>query len=72
MPVSGLVAGPVNYQPPPPPPPPPPPENPPPPLPEEDPGAVTDELIALLKLLVMLDVARLKLLTFQVPLYHAG
>ena len=60
------------YQPPPPPPPPPPPENPPPPLPEDEPGGVTDELIALPRPLVSADVLRLKLPTFQAPLYQLG
>jgi hypothetical protein len=61
-----------NYQPPPPPPPPPPPEEPPPPLPDDEPGGFTEELMALPRLPVSAEVVRLKLLTFQAPLYQEG
>ena len=61
-----------SYQPPPPPPPPPPPEKPPPLLPDEDPGGVTDELIAELKPLERSAVVDLISKLFQEPLYQTG
>jgi hypothetical protein len=61
-----------SYQPPPPPPPPPPPEKPPPLLPDEDPGGVTDELIAELRPLERPAVVALISKLFQEPLYQTG